>query len=86
MKHIPKIKLYGTKTCHKTNYYKTFLDEKKLPYQFLDVLENENHADELRNLYTNKKLNFPTIIIGNKKLRNPREAELHKWFEKLIHS
>lgn len=84
MKHIPEIKLYGTASCHKTNYYKTLLEEKALPYQFLDVRENEMYADELRNLYENKKLNFPTITIGSKKLRNPRQEELEKWLKKLI--
>ncbi|WP_298416939.1 glutaredoxin family protein [uncultured Kordia sp.] len=84
MKQIPEIKLYGTETCHKTNYYKALLEGKKLPYQFLDVKANETHAEELRNLYENRKLNFPTITIGSKKLRNPREEELGKWLQKLI--
>ncbi|WP_420570659.1 glutaredoxin family protein [Kordia sp.] len=84
MKHIPEIKLYGTETCHKTNYYKELLEGKKLPYQFLDVKQNEQHASALRSLYENRKLNFPTITIGSKKLRNPRENELDKWLKKLL--
>jgi len=78
------IKLYGTARCHKTNYYKEFLDQTKLPYQFLDVERNNDHAEELRGLYENKKLNFPTIVIGMKKLRNPSDSELKKWLTKLI--
>lgn len=81
---IPTIKLYGTEGCHKTNYYKILLDKTKLPYQFLDVEQNEDHAEELRGLYENRKLNFPTITIGKKKLRNPYKEELHKWINKLI--
>jgi len=84
MKNIPKIKLYGADGCHKTNYYKLLLDSTQLPYQFLDVEANELHAEELRNLYENKKLNFPTITIGKKKLRNPTKEDLHKWLNKLI--
>jgi uncharacterized protein len=83
---IPKIKLYGADGCHKTNYYKLVLDEIGLPYEFLDVEANEDHAEELRGLYENRKLNFPTITIGKKKLRNPYKEDIIKWMNKLIPS
>jgi predicted GNAT family acetyltransferase/glutaredoxin len=83
---IPKIKLYGADCCHKTNYYKLVLDEIGLPYEFLDVEANEDHAEELRGLYENRKLNFPTITIGKKKLRNPYKEDIIKWMNKLIPS
>ena len=83
---IPKIKLYGADGCHKTNYYKLVLDEIALPYEFLDVEANEDHAEELRGLYGNRKLNFPTITIGKKKLRNPYKEDIIKWMNKLIPS
>ena len=86
MNTIPVLKLYGTEGCHKTNYYKLLLEETKLPYQFLDVVKSEDHASELRGLYENRKLNFPTITIGKKKLRNPYKEELEKWLNKLIPS
>lgn len=82
--NIPEIKLYGEKGCHKTHYYQLVLDETGIPYKFLDVVENEDHAEELRGLYENSKLNFPTITIGKKKLRNPYKEELIKWINKLI--
>ena len=78
MKSIPIIKLYGAQRCHKTNYYKALLNETRLPYQFLDVEVSTDSAEELRNLYENNKLNFPTITIGKKKLRNPYKEELIK--------
>ncbi len=78
-----EIKLYGTERCHKTQYYRAFLDQKGLKYSFLDVETNQNYAQELRNLYANKKLNFPTITIGKKKLRNPSDMYLNKWLTKL---
>ena len=83
---IPKIKLYGADGCHKTNYYKLVLDEIGLPYEVLDVEANEEHAKELRGLYENGKLNFPTITIGSKKLRNPSKEDIIKWMNKLIPS
>jgi arsenate reductase-like glutaredoxin family protein len=79
----PKIKLYGTDRCHKTQFYINSLNETQLPYEFLDVESNEDHAEELRGLYTHRKLNFPTLMIGSKKLRNPRIEELQKWLTKL---
>ena len=86
MNSIPEIKLYGASGCHKTHYYQILLDKTELPYQFLDVEQNEGHAVELRGLYENRKLNFPTITIGTKKLRNPYKEELEKWLNKLIPS
>ena len=76
-----KIKLYGANRCHKTQYYIQFLKDRNLNFDFLDVEKNEQFAQELRNLYENKKLNFPTITINNK-LRNPTDKELIKWLEK----
>ena len=84
MDALPKIKLYGAEGCHKTNYYKLVFDEIDLPYEFLDVEVNEDYAEELRSLYENRKLNFPTITIGKKKLRNPYKEEIYKWINKLI--
>ena len=79
----PIIKLYGGVACHKTNYYKDLLNKTNLPYLFLDVVQDKIAAEELRALYTNRKLNFPTITIGSKKLRNPNEVELERWLNKL---
>ncbi|WP_241492453.1 N-acetyltransferase [Lacinutrix himadriensis] len=84
MKNIPEIKLFGTAACHKTTFYKTWLDQTKLPHHFLDVAENEVHLETLRNLYESRKGHFPTITIGKKKLRNPKPEELQKWINKLI--
>lgn len=76
-----EIKLYGTERCHKTKYYQSFLKNKNLEFTFMDVEKNENFAEELRGLYENNKLNFPTITIGDKKLRNPSDKDLNKWIE-----
>ena len=77
------IKLYGADRCHKTQHYLRFLAKQNLEFVFLDVEKNEEHANELRNLYTNGKLNFPTITINSKKLRNPSDDEFLKWIDKL---
>ena len=62
-----EIKLYGAERCHKTQYYKRYLEGLNLKYSFLDVELNNAFAEELRSLYKNKKLNFPTITVGEKK-------------------
>lgn len=74
-----KVKLYGAQRCRKTRYYQAFLENQNLDYQFLDVEENENYAEELKGLYQNRKLNFPTLTINTKKLRNPTDTELLQW-------
>jgi glutaredoxin-related protein len=82
MNILPKINLYGSSKCHKTLYYKNYLESLDLPYEFLDVVVNLEQAEELKNLYENRRLNFPTITIGDKKLRNPNDKELNKWLNK----
>lgn len=81
---ISNIKLYGTARCHKTQYYQKLLGQLNLDYTFLDVESNERNREELRSLYKNRKLNFPTITIGEKALRNPSDMELNKWIGKSI--
>lgn len=81
---MPQIKLYGANRCHKTQYYKQYFEDLNLKYLFLDVDLNKAFAEELRSLYENRKLNFPTITIGEKKLRNPSDSDLNKWIEKLM--
>ena len=78
-----KITIYGADRCHKTQHYIRFLKEHNLDFVFLDVEKHEEHAEALRSLYTNGKLNFPTITINTKKLRNPNDKELLKWIDTL---
>ncbi len=78
-----KIVLYGADRCHKTQHYIRFFKEHHLDFVFLDVEKSDEHAKTLRSLYTTRKLNFPTITIDTKKLRNPSDYELLKWIEKL---
>lgn len=84
MDAMPTIKLYGAARCHKTHYYQLLLDDMGLAFEFLDVEQNEAHAESLRKLYENRKLHFPTLTIGKKKLRNPSKEVLIKWLDKLM--
>lgn len=84
MNNIPQMKLYGAERCHKTHYYQNILNKTGLSYEFLDEEANKESAEELRELYENRKLNFPTLTIDKKKLRNPHKEDLEKWLNKLI--
>lgn len=79
---MDQVKLYGSKKCHKTNHYINFLNDKNISFSFFDVIEDEKKAKELTGLYKSGKLNFPTILIGHKKLRNPNDKELLKWLSR----
>ena len=80
----PSVTLYGTARCHKTQYYQLLLDNMGIYYEFLDVEQDEVHAETLRGLYENRRLHFPTLTIGEKKLRNPSKEVLTKWLDKLV--
>lgn len=77
-----EIRVYGAARCHKTQYYLNFLKERNLVFTFLDVEKNEAFAVELRSLYQTGRLNFPTLMIKGKKLRNPTDKDLRKWLAK----
>ena len=47
------------------------------------MIGNEDYAKELIALYETKRLNFPTLLLGKKKLRNPSNFALMKWLKKL---
>jgi len=76
------IKVYGSSRCHKTLYYLNYFKERDLEVEFQDVIEDAKAAEELRGLYASGKLNFPTIVIKGKKLRNPNQDQLEKWLIK----
>ncbi|MEE9407341.1 MAG: glutaredoxin family protein [Polaribacter sp.] len=57
------IKLFGAERCHKTQYYKTFLETRNLKYAFLYVENNEENVEGLRNLYENRKLIFLQLLL-----------------------
>tara|TARA_R110002124_G_scaffold56860_4_gene159981 strand:- start:977 stop:1258 length:282 start_codon:yes stop_codon:yes gene_type:complete len=73
------IKIYGSENCHKSIFYKEYFKGRNIPCDFLDVLRDEACAEALRGLYSNRKLNFPTITIKDKKLRNPKVEDIEKW-------
>tara|TARA_B110000503_G_scaffold143502_1_gene245364 strand:- start:4007 stop:4366 length:360 start_codon:yes stop_codon:yes gene_type:complete len=74
--------LYGAEQCHKTQFYLDFLKEKKVAFSFFDVTKNFEKEQELRALFASGKANFPTFLIGHKRLRNPKIGLLEKWLNR----
>lgn len=72
------IRLYGTRRCHKSRFYEDALQARNLPYVLRDVEQDEAAAEELRHLYPNGALNFPTLLIQGKRVRNPSLRELDR--------
>jgi arsenate reductase-like glutaredoxin family protein len=75
--------LYGSEKCHKTKYYKSYLKEKGFSFLFKDVIVNTDFGLELKGMYETGKLNFPTLIVCSKKLRNPSNNVLDTWLNKI---
>ena len=79
---MTNVKLYGSKDCKKSRLYQDALTERKIDYVFLDVEANQDAASELRLLYSDGSLKFPTLLIGTLRLRNPSLRDLDR---KLAH-
>ncbi len=75
--------IYGAARCHKSQYYQSYLSDKEIDFVFFDVEKDALAAIALRSLYESGKLHFPTLVIGDKKLRNPRDHEIDKAILKL---
>ena len=73
---------YGAEHCHKTQFYLDFLKEKKVAFSFFDVTKDKEKEQDLIKLYASGKANFPTFLIGHKKLRNPKIGLLEKWLDR----
>jgi peptide-methionine (S)-S-oxide reductase len=70
------IKLFGKATCHKSQFYKQWLTDNHIPYDFYELKNNEMNQDFLTLFYANGQQHFPTIVIGNKTLRNPEVSKI----------
>ena len=72
------IKLFGKTICHKSRFYKQWLSENGIPYDFYELENDEMHQEFLSMFYPNGEQHFPTIVIGNKTFRNPPVNKVDK--------
>lgn len=78
MTHDPPVEFYGSDDCYKTRAYRQRLETLGVPYRFLDVKHDPDAADRLRALYADKRLKYPTVVVGGRRLRNPTQTDLDK--------
>ncbi len=72
------IKLFGIANCHKTQFYKQRLMDDNIPFDFYDIEENPMHKELLSFYYSKGQTHFPTLVIGDKILRNPTDKAIQK--------
>tara|TARA_R110002073_G_scaffold159477_2_gene314793 strand:- start:1394 stop:1897 length:504 start_codon:yes stop_codon:yes gene_type:complete len=72
------IKLFGTQNCHKSKFYKQFLMNGGIPFDFYDVEVSQLDKELLSFYYPDGQTHFPTLIIGRKILRNPPQKAIMK--------
>lgn len=68
---LAPVRLYGSAECFKTRVYADFLAKRDVSFTLRDVEHDECAADELRSLYSDGDLKFPTLLVQDKRLRNP---------------
>ncbi|GAB5563097.1 MAG: hypothetical protein Wins2KO_01600 [Winogradskyella sp.] len=70
-----KLELYGTGWCPKSAILRNFLQSEWIEFTDYNVETDSDAEQRVKNLYEGK-LKFPTIILGNKHLKNPSILEL----------
>ncbi len=78
-----KIKFYGATWCSDCRRSKTYLDEKNIPYEYINIDEVEGAAEEIEKINNGLK-SIPTIVFPNGKiLVEPSNQELQKALDEL---
>ena len=78
-----KIKFYGATWCSDCRRSKTYLDEKNIPYEYINIDEVEGAAEEIEKINNSLK-SIPTIVFPNGKiLVEPSNQELQKALDEL---
>lgn len=75
---VKRVLLYGAARCHKSMAYKDALTERNVAFLFLDIEKNSVAAQALRDHLKSDALKFPTVIVGERVMRNPTLNELDR--------
>ena len=70
-----KPKLYGAEWCPKTSGIRNYLQSQWVDFEYLDVENDEEAAEELKAMYEGK-LKFPTLVFGDQKMKNPSIGDI----------
>ena len=72
----PKIKVYGAKTCPDTLRARKFLEERNIPYMWIDVDEDSEALSRIKSV-NNGQRTTPTIFYEDSSIQfEPTNAEL----------
>lgn len=74
-KEWPPITLYGARWCSDTIRTTQFLNQRGVPYEFVDVDRDASAADRVRAL-NEGCLSTPTVVIDGRAITEPSESEL----------
>ena len=72
------VRVFGARRCHKSRFYEDALCDRGVAYILRDVEEDEDATAELRLLYADGGLKFPTLLIRGKRVRNPTLRDLDR--------
>lgn len=76
----PKLELYGTGWCLKSTALRNYLQSKWIEFDDFNVESDQEAEARVRELY-NGELKFPTVVKGEKYLKNPTIAELNAFIK-----
>lgn len=75
-----ELKVYGTDWCPKTALLKNYLQSEWIDFKYLNVDIDEKAKQDLMELYQGK-VKFPTVVKGEKHLKNPKISELRAFID-----
>ena len=71
------VKFFGSGECVECQVGLFFLDSYAVPYEYLDVMSDQQVAQQLRSLAgTQEAISLPAIMVGGRLLCGPTEDEL----------
>lgn len=75
-----EITVYGTDWCHDTTHTREYLDEIGVPYRYVNIEEDPNAAEWVRQQNGGKEQK-PTVSIGGDVLSVPSDNQLDQALE-----
>jgi glutaredoxin len=77
----PKVVLYGTETCSYCKRMRAHLDERKIPYQFVDVSGFGSGRSDFETL---RGRGYPLIFVGYRRIDGYNEAKVDQAVKELL--
>ncbi len=72
------IKIFWKAICYKSRFYKEWLIDNNLSYDFYELENNKKNMEFFTMFYPKGEQHFPIIVLGKKTLRNPSISKINK--------